>query len=121
MSQRFGTSARQAENGFMPGRIVSSQPRRRNNRRRNANSSNESKIGGDRILGVGTIAAPAFRHARSKKTRRPGQAKVAPGPITTGRGIARIRSSNLFYNVQRWLWVPAFALVHAHIFWCGGS
>jgi hypothetical protein len=41
MSQRFRTSARQGENGFVIGRIVSSQPGRRNNSASKASSLNE--------------------------------------------------------------------------------
>src|SRR5580693_1985949 len=42
----FGTSARQRENGFIPRRIVSSQPRRRNIRTGNTSNFNERKIKG---------------------------------------------------------------------------
>jgi Trm5-related predicted tRNA methylase len=41
MSQRFRTSARQGENGFVIGRIVSSQTRRRNNWTAKASNLNE--------------------------------------------------------------------------------
>jgi hypothetical protein len=43
VSQRFGTSARKGENGFMPGRIVSSRRLRRNIRE--GKSSNLNPMG----------------------------------------------------------------------------
>jgi hypothetical protein len=44
VSERFGTSARQGENGFMGRRIVSSWLSRRNIRERNTSNFNERKI-----------------------------------------------------------------------------
>src|SRR5229473_6891365 len=43
VSERFGTSARQVENGFVHGRIVSSQRQRRNNR--GPDQSNFKQVG----------------------------------------------------------------------------
>src|SRR5476649_1896183 len=45
VSERFGTSARKQENGFMCRRIVSSLPPRRNIRARNASNFNDRKFG----------------------------------------------------------------------------
>jgi hypothetical protein len=47
-------SAREAENGFVQGRIVSSQRPRRNIRGENKNDFNEAKIGGFQI-GNGSV------------------------------------------------------------------
>jgi hypothetical protein len=62
MSQRFRTSARQGENGFVIGRIVSSQPRRRNSSASKASSLNEmgfAPIRGDPIVKPSKIGVPA--------------------------------------------------------------
>src|SRR5688572_28520506 len=48
-NQRFGTSAPKEENGFVPGRIVSSGPPRRNIRGKSINNFNVRKIGGFQI------------------------------------------------------------------------
>jgi hypothetical protein len=58
VSQRFGTSAPKAENGFVPRRIVSSRPRRRNNPARKASNFNDYN-GTDRLLWPGTFSALA--------------------------------------------------------------
>jgi hypothetical protein len=49
ISDGFGTSARKPENGFTPGRIVSSLARRRNIRLGNASNFKGRKIGGMRL------------------------------------------------------------------------
>src|SRR5258707_12755715 len=46
--------------------------------------------------------------SNNKHARRPG---LEPGPITTGRDVARGWSGSPFKNAQRWLWVPAFQAV----------
>src|SRR4051812_33573728 len=57
-------SAREAENGFMPGRFVSSHRPRRNIRGKNKNDFNMRKIGGFQIGNSSgyqeTIVVPAF-------------------------------------------------------------
>src|SRR4030088_805506 len=56
---------------------------------------------------------------RGNNFRRPGKAKREPGSITTDADDTSGWSPNPFHNPHLGLWVPAFALGHAHI-WCGG-
>ena len=42
-------------------------------------------------------------------SRRPGQAKREPEPITTGACVAKAGAAAECNNQQQWLWVPAFA------------
>src|SRR6202012_5743075 len=44
-----------------------------------------------------------------KYSCRPGQAKREPGPITTGRRVAKARATSRRNDSSLWLWVPAFA------------
>src|SRR5262249_47738148 len=47
--------------------------------------------------------------AELKGTRRPGQAKRAPGPITTGSNCGNAGATGHPNHDGLWLWVPAFA------------
>src|SRR6266851_4141011 len=60
-----------------------------------------------RAAGMRAHALSLFEiKSNTKHARRPG---LEPGPITTGRDVARGWSGIPQENEQRWLWVPAFA------------
>src|SRR5215207_2482758 len=72
VNERFGMSARQKENGFVQGRIVSSRRPRRNIRGENKNDFNKRKIGG-------------FQRRKSSAALTTSSSRRTQGGITTGR------------------------------------